>query len=163
MSMHFSNEMELDDAISEEELTSTMVEEVGDTSEDELAGVSMPLEAGSFALLAGVSLDSGGTSALLMGGTSPLLEELASVLSMAEEFVSPPVGALGLLSSQAVSARAKIDAAASPQAVFMNFVFMKPLLFINLQSVSSKRNIQSFFHDVNTFMQQNMDKLLKIT
>ena len=123
----------------------------------------MPLETGClFALLAGVSLEVG-VPLLDSGGTSPLLEELVSVLSIVEEFISPSVGALGLLSSQAVSARAKIDAVVSPQAMFVNFVFMKTLLFIILQLVLSKMNIQSFLCDVNAFMQQNFEKLLKIT
>jgi hypothetical protein len=153
MSMHASSVKELDDAILEEELTSIIVE---------LELTSLPLEAGSFALLAGVSLEVG-VPLLDSGGTSPLLEELVSVLSMAEEFTSPSVGALGLLSSQAVSARAKIDAVVSPQAMFVNFVFMKTLLFIILQLVLSKMNIQSFLYDVNVLMQQNFEKLLKIT
>jgi hypothetical protein len=93
--------------------------------------------------------------------TSPMLEELASVLSMAEEFVSPAVAALGLLSSQAVSARAKIDAVVSPQAMFVNFVFMKPLLFI-CNRFCLKGNIHSFLQRVNAFMQQNIDKLLNL-
>ena len=122
--MHFSNVIELDDAISEEELTSLI-------AELELTGVSMPLEAGSFALLAGVSLEVV-VPLLDSGGTSPLLKELMSELSMVEEFMSPLVGAIRLLSSQPVSARAKIDAVVSPQTMFVNFVFMKPLLFINL-------------------------------
>ena len=139
MSMHFSNVMELDDAILEDELTLIFVEEVGDTLEEELTSIiveleltSMPLETGClFALLAGVSLEVG-VPLLDSGGTSPLLEELMSELSMVEEFMSPLVGAIRLLSSQPVSARAKIDAVVSPQTMFVNFVFMKPLLFINL-------------------------------
>ena len=129
MSMHFSNVMELDDAILEDELTSIIVE---------LELTSLPLEAGSFALLAGVSLEVGvplldsGAPLLDSGGTTPLLEELVSELSMAEEFKSPLVGAIRLLSSQPVSARAKIDAVVSLQTMFVNLVFMKPLLFINL-------------------------------
>ena len=122
MSMHASSVKELDDAILEEELTSIIVE---------LELTSLPLEAGSFALLAGVSLEVG-VPLLDSGGTSPLLEELMSELSMVEEFMSPLVGAIRLLSSQPVSARAKIDAVVSPQTMFVNFVFMKPLLFINL-------------------------------
>ena len=138
MSMHASSVKELDDAILEDELTLIFVEELDDTLEEELTSIiveleltSLPLEAGSFALLAGVSLEVG-VPLLDSGGTSPLLEELVSELSMAEEFMSPLVGAIRLLSSQPVSARAKIDAVVSPQTMFVNLVFMKPLLLINL-------------------------------
>ena len=68
MSMHFSNVLELDDAIFEDELTLIFVEELDDTLEEELTsiivelelvGVSMLLEAGLLSLLAGVSLEVG--------------------------------------------------------------------------------------------------------
>ena len=165
--MHASNVLELDEAILEEELISML-------AELELVGVSMLLEAGLLSLLAGVSLevgapllDFGGTFSLLEAGALAVLLEdsCAVVFSMAEEFVSPTVGggAIGLFASQAVSARAKIDAVVSPQAMLVNFVFMKLLLFINIQPVSSKKNIQSFLCNVKTFMQQNLEKLLKIT
>jgi hypothetical protein len=59
--------------------------------------------------------------------TLPSLEELSPVFSMAEDFSSPPVGALGL-SSQAVSASERMEAAAIPQAMLVNFFFMMFLL-----------------------------------
>ena len=80
--MHFSNVLELDDAIFEDELTLIFVEELDDTLEEELTsiivelelvGVSMLLEAGLLSLLAGVSLEVG-APLLDIGGTFSLLE-----------------------------------------------------------------------------------------
>jgi hypothetical protein len=76
-------------------------------------------------LLSGtVSLEAG-SPLLDSGGTSPLLEELASVLSMAEDFSSPPVGALGLSLSQAAKMNAASATEAIPQAGLSIFVFIR--------------------------------------
>ena len=161
--MHCSFCAELEDCIVAEletitvEELDTVVEEPGAIA-DELETVAAELETiaaelsgaefceeelGLLALLVGVA-------SLLVGGTS-----------MADDFVPSKDGAVVELLSQATSAKAARAAVAKPQVTLIIFCFI--VVVPSLSRPLSVSNIQPIFRKVNTFMQQNIGKLIKNT
>lgn len=161
--MHCSFCAELEDCIVAEletitvEELDTVVEEPGAIA-DELETVAAELETivaelfgaefceeelGLLALLVGVA-------SLLVGGTS-----------MADDFVPSKDGAVVELLSQATSAKEARAAVAKPQVTLIIFCFI--VVVPSLSRPLSVSNIQPIFRKVNTFMQQNIGKLIKNT